>query len=199
MTDTRSFAATLLLAILLGCASQETKNKPASAVKPIDRVREGIVGLTSDLKRTMVSAQSMANNARSARSSYSQDLRKTEQRVETLRTDAAELRDRASDYLAVWGGDTFVITGDSHARGTDTRRDAAKAKYDQLVSALMSAKEIVLPLLDRFKAIEASRDPVTIGEDVQIAESDGTQAIHALDVALSRLDELKAMLQTKGD
>lgn len=198
MKESRTFVAMLLVTMLLGCASQETKDKPASAVKPIDRVREGIVGLSGDLKQTMDSAQLLAGN-QGSRSSYSQDLRKTEQRVQTLRSDATELRDRASDYLLVWGGETFTITGDSHARGTNTRRDAGKAKYDELVSALMSAKEIVLPLLDRFKAIEASRDSAAIRADAQIAQTDGTRAIQSLDEALSRLDELKAMLQAKGD
>src|SRR3954447_14168676 len=169
MREIRSFAAMLLVTILLGCASQETKDKPDSAVKPIDRVREGIVGLTSDLKRTMSSAQLLASN-QGSRASYSQDLRNTEQQAQMLRSDAAELRDRASDYLAVWGGETFTITADSHAQGTNTRRDAGKAKYDQLVSALMSAKEIVLPLLDRFKAIEASRDSAAIRADAQVAQ-----------------------------
>lgn len=198
MRETRSIAAMLLLAICLGCASQEAKDKPASEVKPIDRVRDGIVGLTSDLKQTMDSAQLLASN-QSTRSSYSQDLRKTEQRAQMLRSDAAELRERASDYLAVWGGETYTITADSHASGTNTRRDAGKAKYDQLVSALMSAKEIVLPLLDRFKAIEASRDAAAIRADAQVAQADGTRAIQSLDEALSRLDELKTMLQAKGD
>jgi len=39
---------------------------------------------------------------------------------------------------------------------TDHDVKSHQGKYDQLVSELISAKEIVLPLMDRFTAVEKS-------------------------------------------
>jgi hypothetical protein len=188
----QSLLAIVVFALLCGCAaSPETNEKAPSSVKPIDRVREGIVVVSGDLKRTMASADSPGD--------FSKDLQSTERSVATLRGDAAELRDRASDYLFVWGGQTYMVTGDSHATANDTRRDAVKGKYDNLVSELMSAKEIVLPLLAQYKAIESNKDPMTQRAAVMRAQADGTRAIQHLDNALARLDELKELIQASHD
>src|SRR5205085_11644884 len=169
-------AAIPLVVILFGCADfQPTNERTPTTVKPIDRVREGIIALSTDLKRTMVSSEALANNDPSSRPSFSRDLRSTERSVAALRRDSAELHDRASDYLLVWSGQTYTVTSQSHASGTDPRREVVKGKYDQLVSELVSAKEIVLPLMDRFTAVEKSTSALTTRSDVQQVQSEGTR------------------------
>jgi hypothetical protein len=191
--------ATLLLSQLLGCAGSAHPNEsPKSDLMPIDRVRNGIIALQANLKLTIASAQSLAGGP-SARSVFSQNLRATEEQIGTLRADAIELRDRASDYLALWSGQTMTITGQSHSHGTDEQRDRAKAKYDAFVGDMVAARDIVLPLLDRLRTIDSSADQVALQAELRQAQVDGAKGIQHLDEALAALDELRNMLQAKGN
>jgi hypothetical protein len=194
------FVMVALAMALNGCAAtSDSSEKPASTVKPMDRVREGIVAVSADLKRTMEASQALAEGGRSARSRFSQDLKSTEQQIATLRNDAAELRERASEYLSAWSGQTYIVTNATMARGTDSRREGVKTTYDEFVSELVSAKEIVLPLLDRWKAIEGRADRAVTTAELQQAQADGTRVVQHLEDGLKKLDELKKQLQTRRD
>jgi hypothetical protein len=133
-----------------------------------------------------------------SRNGFSREVKQIDQSVSTLRKDAAELRERANDYLLVWGGETYLVTSESHATGTDPRRDVVKTKYDAMVAELVSAREIVVPLLDRFKSLEKSSDSPAMRADVQQAQADTERATGHLDTALRQLDELKQLVQAKG-
>jgi hypothetical protein len=197
--ELRWVVATLFLLQLIGCAgSAQTHQPPASELKPIDRVRNGIVALQANLKLTLGSAQSLGGSS-SSRSVFSQNLEATERQVGTLRSDATELRDRATDYLALWSGQTMTITGNSHSYGTDHRRDLAKAKYDEFINDLLAARDVVLPLLDRLKTVQSSTNQVAMQAEVRQAQIDGAKGMQHLDQALAALDELKGMLQARGN
>jgi hypothetical protein len=194
-----SFAAVMLISVLAGCKAQTANESQGSQVKPIDRVREGIVALQAHLKGTLASSTSLANGGWGSRERFSQDLQETQRCAQTLQSDSAELRERASDYLAAWSGNTYIITRDSHARGTDTQRGVVEAKYDEFVNSMLAAKEVVLPLLEQLKTIEASHDSAAVRANLQQAESQEAQATQALDEALARMDELKHLLQASGN
>ena len=189
-----------MVVTLFGCAeSHESSDPPASTVKPIERVRQGIVDVADDLTRTNASSQELLKSGGPARLRFSKDLQSTKQHVETLRADATDLRDRASDYFKTWSGETVIVTNAGVAKGTDPRREAVKDKYDQFSGELVAAKDIVIPLMSEFQMMEARSDDATLGDDVRKANVDATQAIHHLNEAVKRLDELKNLAQARGD
>jgi hypothetical protein len=192
-----SVSVAALVLLVAGCASSSGDDaSKANALKPIDRVGEGIVDLRDDLRHTADASESISSDP-SSRATFSRSLRSTERRAQTLRADAAELRDRAADYLALWSGQTYTVASNSHAAGTDDRRQIVKQKYDQFVSEMIAAKETVLPLLDEFRAIESSRDANAISPGVHNARQKTEQATASLSDALRSLDELKELVQPR--
>src|SRR6185436_3278570 len=107
------FALLLCFTILTGCAASDpSPEKRAGQVKPIDRVRSGIADVSADLEKTLASLKQASEQSGlgelSRRAAFSENLKSTEKRVAILRADAKELRERASDYLALWSGNVVL-------------------------------------------------------------------------------------------
>jgi hypothetical protein len=200
-------AAWIGLAILLtGCMSSATKTQGgATPVRPIDRVRNGIGAVKTQLDAALAAARAVtadpAMNSRSNRQTFSRELRATEQQVQTLRSDAIELHQRASEYLALWGGGTSVLTTDGRINPTSNQASTSlQAKFDEMVSALQQARDVAAPLLANLQQLEGRlRDDVSAAEmqalrpDVQRASAQEALAVAHLNTAVTKLDELKSL------
>ena len=192
-------ALAALVSGFFGCTSSKPVAAQDTTAKPIDRVYQGLVDVQSELARTTNAAEAIADGVPNTRSTFSLDLRALEQRVQTLKSDAAELRDRADGYLATWSGQTYVVTGNSTASTTDPQHQAAKAKYDQFVAEMIASKEAVLPLLDTFVAIEKGPNRAAVDSQIQLSRQQSDVANRHLSNAVGELDELKKMVQANRD
>jgi hypothetical protein len=196
------FAASALGA---GCGSQPTAPPGNQAqLRPIDKVREGILAVKAQLETTLASARavsgSSSQNLRANREMFSRDLRAAEQRAIELRSDAQVLRDRAAEYLVLWGAQTTVVTSQGRVGNkTNEPRQAGQASYDEMVAALQQARDVVVPMLTDLQKMEKTlRDDMSGAELQSIRTSvEGiaareSKATALLDTAVTKLDEVKA-------
>jgi hypothetical protein len=209
--------ALALLAGSCGCAPSaahtSADDSAASAPpRPIDKVRAGIVSVNGQFEKSAQSAQDVTNTSaggsfRSDRSRFSKDLESLDVAVAQLRSDAVELRERATEYLALWSGQKVTVTASGAVGGyPDQRRARVKAKYDQMVAAMQQANQGASPLMADMKDFEqklkGSPDAAQLqslrSQSLRISEETAAVRSH-LDTALTNLDELTVMLkQTSG-
>lgn len=141
-----------LLVLMSGCASTAPSEAGASSqVRPIDKVEEEIVALKGQLGRTMAAVEAVAApsgpDARARRGNLSRELAQTDKLVEALRTNARELNERATDYLAAWGGQvSYIGTSGAPQTGTNTPREQAKARFDRMVQGLIKTRDTMTPI-----------------------------------------------------
>jgi hypothetical protein len=121
--------------------------------------------------------------------------------VQALRKDAIELRERASEYLTLWGGDVTVIgAGGSISTKSNEPRQVIKARYEEMVSALQQARDVATPLLTALWQLEgrlrnslSAADLQALRPDVQRASSQEKRVVAELDIAVAKLDEVKSL------
>ena len=208
--------ALALLAGSCGCAPSaahtSADDSAASAPpRPIDKVRAGIVSVNSQFEKSSQSAQDVTNASaggsfRSDRGRFSKDLESLDVAVAQLRSDAVELRERATEYLALWSGQKVTVTASGAVGGyPDQRRAQVKAKYDQMVADMQQANRGASPLMADMKELEkklaGGRDEAQSqslrSQSNRISEETAQVRSH-LDSALKTLDELTAMLNEKN-
>jgi hypothetical protein len=208
--------ALALLAGSCGCAPSaahtSADDSAASAPpRPIDKVRAGIVSVDSQFEKSAQSAQDVTNSSaggsfRSDRGRFSKDLESLDVAVAQLRSDAVELRERATEYLALWSGQKVTVTASGAVGGyPDQRRAQVKAKYDQMVADMQQANRGASPLMADMKELEkklaGGRDEAQSqslrSQSNRISEETAQVRSH-LDSALKTLDELTAMLNEKN-
>lgn len=187
---------------MAGCQSAPTSDAPAKRVRPIDKVREELVGLKDQLNANIVTIEAIpaASSARAAHQNLTREIAKTDALVATLRTSVKELDERATDYLAAWGGEVdYIGTSGAPQVGTNVPRQQAKARYDRMVGSLMKARDAAAPLRSSVTTLEqklaggmSAAQLQALKPDVDRIFSEAKVSITHVQEAIAALDELKA-------
>jgi len=202
-----TLGAWMLLAVAsAGCASASPSQ--TDPPRPIDQVRADIASSRAQLAATLAAAGAVVaeplSDVSRKRQAFEKEVRATDTQIQQLRANALELKQRAGEYFTMWGGNvaTFQPDAGGLASQTNAPRQRIKAKYDEMVDALIRARDAMEPFRADLTALESTyREEITaarlssIKPEVQRATSQGQAVISHLDVALTRLDELKALAE----
>ncbi len=189
-----------------GCAASSDQPVAAAPLRPADRMREDIALLRNQLNTTLAANQSVVaepiSDSRAARQAFASQLRATQDCVEKVRADAVQVKQRAAEYITLWGGE---VTGFAPNHGglvvqANEPKQQFKTKYDQFVSTmqqvanLLPAQIAALRRLDqRYQNMKGAAELQSIAPDATRVSTDGQKIVVLLDSALSELNELIAM------
>jgi hypothetical protein len=97
--------------------------------------------------------------------------------------------------MMLWSGRVATVTDADIQRRTDDRHGESQAEYDAMVASLISARDLVNPLLARLKGIENGNSVGDrLREDVRGARGLADQAITKLNSAVEHLDNVKELV-----
>lgn len=191
----------MLLCIAASCQStgESASAPPVQPVKPIDQLRVGIVVAAEQLQATLALAEEAAaeptSRQRPRPNRFADSLEKTRAAMQTLRADAQEVRDRAGDYMTMWSGEVVVVSPDgSLGSSVSPTQQRGKAKYDQMVTSLLQAREQLLPLEAELLKLKDGQETSAAAADLPQIRQRGAQAVAYMNAAVTQLDELKAIL-----
>jgi methyl-accepting chemotaxis protein len=195
-----------LVTFAAGCASSGDRPAATAPLRPADRMREDIALLRNQLNNTLAANQAVVaepiSNSPAARQTFASELRATQDCMEKVRADAVQVKERAAEYITLWGGNVTNFAPDHGGlvvRASEPKQQF-KVKYDQFVSTMQQVAGMLrshipeLRQLDqRYQSAQSAAELRSLTSEATRVSAEGRKVLDLLDSALSQLDELIGM------
>jgi hypothetical protein len=200
----------ILGGLLAGTGCQSMPEGPAekpATVRPIEKVRLGILAVRTRLQATLTSADGIPNSGKLMslrKGTFKDNLKSTQEAVQALRSDVAGMRERADEYLSRWNAQ---VIGSNNSTQVHTHADPLGErkleKYNQLLASLTQARDEAVPVLaelERLEVVSRTMDQDAAAQqqfqaDLKPLHEQANRASKHLTDAGVRLDELKAIFR----
>jgi hypothetical protein len=197
-------------AALAGCGSSDSGKKTAgeqrasATVTGLKETRAEIVAGRAQIDKTISSLTALRDGQGALQTefaAFNDNIKRTEEHRQKIRTRADHMRARAGDYQAKWRAEMAKVDDPALRAAANERADKVRQRFDVITDKATEARNAYEPFMKQLKSVQTYLSNDLTPEGIQSASAvfdkaaaDGKVVLEKIDAVVAELDSVASSM-----